>query len=186
MSKSLYFVSWGYFQRPEKMPYVFCKCGTKPMRVIVVTTIKCHLLRQTMLLEACLGSRAKFLPWLCGTSQFPIALGVSSRTQRMLSWCDGGIQISARRVTESCDIQLMLGSGRNLMTSIIMNLGMIRETLGLRWVRMEWIRSVNEVAPTAHGQWYWRCTICLHGCARRESIFCYLSLCRALSILASI
>ena len=30
-------------------------------------------------------SIAEFLPWLCGTSQFPIALGVSSRSQRMLS-----------------------------------------------------------------------------------------------------
>ena len=45
----------------------------------------------------------------------------------MLSWCNGGIQISSRRVMKSSDIQLMLGSGRNSMRSTIWNLERTRE-----------------------------------------------------------
>jgi hypothetical protein len=43
----------------------------------------------------------------------------------------GGIQISARRATESFNIQLMLASGRSSMSSIIWNLERTRGIFGL-------------------------------------------------------
>ena len=77
-----------------------------------------------LLITLGIWSRTKFIPWSYGSFQFPIAWGVPSRTQKMLNWCDAGIQISARRVTESFDTQLMLASGRSFKRSIIWNLEM--------------------------------------------------------------
>jgi len=74
---------------------------------------------------------------------------------------------SARRVMESSDIPLMLDSGRNLMRSTIRN-WKGPEECALCWVRMERIRLVKEVAPITYGRWYWWCTTCLHGCARKR------------------
>ena len=69
---------------------------------------------------------------------------------------------------------------------IIWNLERTRGMLDLHWVRTEWIHLVKGLARTAHGRWSWRCTTCLHGCARRENIFCCPSLYKDPSILASI
>ena len=63
-------------------------------------------------------------------------------------------------------------SGKNSMSTIIWNLERTRGMISLHWVWTEWIRLVKGLALTTLGRWSWRCTTCLHGCARRGHIFC--------------